>query len=601
MTASATAEKPLPQNVEADRAMLGCVLIDPDALAVVRRIAVEPDSPYTDADRIIYRAMCALGDAGTPVDLITLCDELARRGQLEHIGGTGYVASLANQVPNSMMAEEYARIVARYACARHFLEASAAIAAAAYDVPADVDGAVTYFRSLIDGARGEGLGAAAPFHLLSVADILSQPRPAPLIAGLYSLDSLGITFAPAGVGKTALLLDQMAHVALDRPWNGHAVHGGYVIYICAEGQAFLPERLEALLLKLGVDDIPRLRILPVAVQLLEPRTVPGLIATFTAELEELPKWIAFDTISQTAGGADENDASEMAGYIQAMARIRESTGAFVQAVHHTGKEASRGARGSSVFDGNIDTVVQIAEGETKGVAVVTCKKQRGGALKFDPFAFRVVPRYLDEQATRPGPVIELCDVPGDKTEVPAKPPKQTQAVYDVFLQLYAEYEPRGEGVYYGTWLKACEAAGIAESTFKHARNDLVKKFGLVHQPDSTGEYYPTQTGNQPGPMGQDKDNWLGADLGLSVSGVRANRANNTIGVGPIGPIGTRAFGSDDVAHVNAGNNRARAAAVRGMTLDSWVTIPVGTVVTVESVAGIKQSDDDDEPEYDDAS
>jgi AAA domain/DnaB-like helicase N terminal domain len=336
-------EQVLPQNVEAERAMLGCVLIDPDTLSVVRRFA-EPDSLYTDADRTIYQTMCALADAGTPVDLITLCDALARAGHLEDVGGTSYVASLANQVPNSTMAEHYAQIVQRYACARRFIEASASIAAAAYEVPEDVDGAVTYFRTLIDEARGEGQSRAAPFHLLSIAEILNQPRPDALIHGLYTLNSTGIKFSPPGVGKTALLLDQMAHVALGRAWEEHPVHTGHVVYVCAEGQAFLPERFEALMLKLGVQDIPRLHILPVRVQMLEPRTVPGLIATFAAELSEMPVWVAFDTVSQTAGGADENDANDMRDYVNAMDRIRDATSAFVDAIHHTGPHLSCWAR-----------------------------------------------------------------------------------------------------------------------------------------------------------------------------------------------------------------------------------------------------------------
>ncbi len=123
----------------------------------------------------------------------------------------------------------------------------------------------------------------------------------------------------------------MGHVALDRGWEGHKVKGGHVVYVCAEGQAFLPERLQALMLKLGVTEIPRLHILPVRVQLLEPRTVAGLIATFTAELPEPPVWVAFDTVSQTANGADENDANDMRDYVNAMDRIREATGAFVDA------------------------------------------------------------------------------------------------------------------------------------------------------------------------------------------------------------------------------------------------------------------------------
>src|SRR5260221_13569927 len=200
-------------------------------------------------------------------------------------------------------------------------------------------------------------------------------------------ESTGIKFSPPGVGKTALLLDQMAHVALDRAWEGHAVHGGHVVYIAAEGQAFLPERLEALLLKLDVADIPRLHILPVRIQLLEPRTVPGLLATFTKELCTPPVWVAFDTVSQTAAGADENDANDMRDYINAMDRIRVATGAFVDAIHHTGKDGSRGARGSSALHGNLDTVIQISD--TDGIAVMRCEKQRGGSAPFKPFSYRV--------------------------------------------------------------------------------------------------------------------------------------------------------------------------------------------------------------------
>jgi hypothetical protein len=81
--------------------------------------------------------------------------------------------------------------------------------------------------------------------------------------------------------------------------------------------------------------------------------------------------------------------------------------------------------------------------------------------------------------------------------MPAKPPKQVQRVYDVFLQLYSEFQP--EGVYYGTWLKSCGADGISESTFKHARGELLNRFKLVHQPDTTGAYFPTETGGQAGP------------------------------------------------------------------------------------------------------
>jgi RecA-family ATPase len=71
---------------------------------------------------------------------------------------------------------------------------------------------------------------------------------------MYSLNSTGLLYAKAAVGKSVLLLDQMGHVSIRRAWNGRAVHGGHVVYVAAEGAAFLGERLRALMLRLGVDD-----------------------------------------------------------------------------------------------------------------------------------------------------------------------------------------------------------------------------------------------------------------------------------------------------------------------------------------------------------
>jgi hypothetical protein len=315
-------------------------------------------------------------------------------------------------------------------------------------------------------------GGAVPSH-----EHRRHPQSAPpaLIEHFYTRNSTGIKFSPPGVGKTALLLDQMAHVALGRAWEGHAVHSGHVVYVCAEGQAFLPERLEALMLKLKVEDIPRLHILPVRVQLLEPRTVPGLLATFTKDLPEPPVWVAFDTVSQTAGGADENDANDMRDYVNALDRIREATGAFVDAIHHTGKDGSRGARGSSALHGNLDTVIQITD--TEGIAVMKCEKQRGGWAPFKPFSYKVVTQYLDEDLLRSGPIIEACDPPV-KAIMPASYVKTLDALAAC----------PGSTASYATWLAAAKAAA---TTFNRHRQYLLDFEYVQH--DTVNEMYRLTT------------------------------------------------------------------------------------------------------------
>jgi replicative DNA helicase len=127
-------EKLLPQNVEAEAGVLGSLLIDPEATVQVADFLRAEDF-YREAHRAIYQAILDLYEAGQPADLITLTDELSRRGKLDEIGGISYVSSLANQVPTSANVEYYAHIVERTAILRRLIHAAGQIAAVAYNEP----------------------------------------------------------------------------------------------------------------------------------------------------------------------------------------------------------------------------------------------------------------------------------------------------------------------------------------------------------------------------------------------------------------------------------------------------------------------------------
>src|SRR5215471_21413452 len=127
-------EKLLPQNVEAEAGVLGSLLIDPDATVQIADF-LKPEDFYRETHRVIFEAVVDLYESGEPADLITLTDELQRRGKLEEIGGVSYVSSLANQVPTSANVEYYARIVERTAILRRLIHAAGQIAAVAYNEP----------------------------------------------------------------------------------------------------------------------------------------------------------------------------------------------------------------------------------------------------------------------------------------------------------------------------------------------------------------------------------------------------------------------------------------------------------------------------------
>src|SRR5690242_11431123 len=140
-------EKLLPQNIEAEEGVLGSIIIDPEAVVQVADF-LRPDDFYRDAHRAIFQAVIDLYAERGPADLITLCDELQRRGRLEEIGGQAYIATLVNAVPTSANVEYYARIVERTAIMRRLIHAAGQIAALAYN-EADATDALDKAEQLI--------------------------------------------------------------------------------------------------------------------------------------------------------------------------------------------------------------------------------------------------------------------------------------------------------------------------------------------------------------------------------------------------------------------------------------------------------------------
>jgi replicative DNA helicase len=134
-----TAERLLPQNIEAECGVLGSIIIDPEALVLVADFLRAEDF-YRDAHRQIYEVMLHLYTQQRAADFITICDVLASQSKLEEVGGASYITSLVNQVPTSGNALYYARIVERTATLRRLIGAAAQIAASAYEAEDDATG-----------------------------------------------------------------------------------------------------------------------------------------------------------------------------------------------------------------------------------------------------------------------------------------------------------------------------------------------------------------------------------------------------------------------------------------------------------------------------
>jgi replicative DNA helicase len=123
MATDTTLERPLPQNLEAERSILGAILLDNHALnAAIENL--KPEDFFLDQHRRLYVQMIALGEGQQAIDLVTLTEELHRRGELEAAGGAPYLASLVDGMPRVTNVEHYARIVKEKAMLRNLIHAT---------------------------------------------------------------------------------------------------------------------------------------------------------------------------------------------------------------------------------------------------------------------------------------------------------------------------------------------------------------------------------------------------------------------------------------------------------------------------------------------
>lgn len=169
MAESSRIERLPPQNIEAEEAVLGALLIDPDAIIRVATL-LRPEEFYREKHGWIYDTVLALHERREPIDFLTVCDELDRREQLDEVGGAAFITSLINAVPTHIHAEHYARIVQRTATRRRLIEAAGQIAVLAYQEADDVDEVVDRAEQILFGVSERRLSR----ELVPIKQVLSD-------------------------------------------------------------------------------------------------------------------------------------------------------------------------------------------------------------------------------------------------------------------------------------------------------------------------------------------------------------------------------------------------------------------------------------------
>src|ERR1700746_2832443 len=230
MPSDSTLEKPLPNNLDAERSVLGAVILDNNALnAAIENL--KPEDFFLDQHRRVFTQMIALSEGQQAIDLVTLTDALHRRGDLDASGGAPYLASLADGLPRVTNIEHYARIVKEKAILRNLIHATHNIQQRAFEGEDGADAILDNAESSIFALAEDRVRAG----LISVKDIVREnferlekifkegksitgvstgyTELDKLLSGLQPSELL-ILAAPPSQGKTALALNFAENISI---------------------------------------------------------------------------------------------------------------------------------------------------------------------------------------------------------------------------------------------------------------------------------------------------------------------------------------------------------------------------------------------------
>lgn len=224
-----------PQNIDAEQAVLGAMLIKKEAIAEVAQI-LRPEDFYRDAHKIVYEAMLNLFNKNEPADIVTVSDYLNNENLMEKVGGVTFITALANTVPTAANVTYHAKIVREKADLRNLINTATDIAGMAYESSDDVADVIDKSEKMImEVANRQNVSAFTPMRDIVMEtfdkiNVLYESKGGltgipcgftdldKLTSGLQASDLILVAARPS-MGKTAFTLNIGAHVALKEHKN----------------------------------------------------------------------------------------------------------------------------------------------------------------------------------------------------------------------------------------------------------------------------------------------------------------------------------------------------------------------------------------------
>lgn len=231
------------------------------------------------------------------------------------------------------------------------------------------------------------------FRFIPAPQYARRDEPGWLVKGVLPRAGLAVVYGDSGSGKTFVVLDICGAIVRGVPWRGHKVTAGTVAYVCAEGSEFFSRRLRAYA-EHHKADLSNLYVCADAPNFLNDND-HKLIARAVRDIA--PTMIVIDTLARAMPGGAENSSEDMGRVIARCQWLHAKTGATVLLVHHSGKDAARGARGWSGLRAAADAeLVVVRDKENNSRAVEIGKQKDNPDGQQYPFALASVMLGYDD-------------------------------------------------------------------------------------------------------------------------------------------------------------------------------------------------------------
>ena len=326
-----------------------------------------------------------------------------------------------------------------------------------------------------------------PFPFVKASDMQVNPI-SWLLEGYLETDALAVFFGPPSAGKSFIALDIACCVATGTSFHGHAVLHGAVFIIAGEGHNGLARRSRAWAQHNGVSiEDADLYFSKEPADLSDVKNaawVADAVQRLADETGKTPTLIVIDTLARNFGG-DENSAAEIGQFVRSVdSLLRRKWNATVIIVHHSGKNAERGARGSSALKCAVDAEYEVKREVDKLIHFTPHKMK--DAEEPPPLAFELVAVQIEDSAGNRVGSAALKMVSHTPANSPDKSGlgKNQQITLDILTRMHKEIadeltrqgrEDHPVHILTTDWRKRCEGEEVAHNRFKEARDSLIER------------------------------------------------------------------------------------------------------------------------------